>query len=301
MGMVLNPARFASSSNWVGGLNPARPSTISANKFRISYATVGGSPNASASEVEMRASVGGANQCSGGTPLSSSDFSGSYQKAYAFNGNGTTDFWVSAGGLPGAYIGYDFGSAKTVEELYLLPRPGGNECPLTGTVDYWNGSAWVVGWDLHFGPWSNSAKTFRQVATGDRWRVKITAGSGGNGGFRELEMRTSVGGADECTGGEAFSSNWYNTSYYPANAFDNNTGTEWASSNGGGSVGDWIAYDFYTQKEIVEVVVNNRNTVTSTLSFERWNASTRTWDVVWSSGSYNFTAGTPVTFTRPTV
>lgn len=301
--------RRSGAFGYAGGANPSPASPISASKWRIKMLTnYGGSGNVSASEIEMRATVGGADQCAGGTAISSGDFSGSYQAAYAFNDNGTANYWVSNGGMPGAWIGYDFGTPVTVVEIAYLSRPGGtNECPSTGTVEYWDGAAWQVAWDLtQYGLWTDGVyKILRQPSTGTRWRVRATAASGGGVlGFAELQMRTTVGGADQCSGGDPFADSYYSMAgtWKPSNGFDDNTSTDWAT--GGAAVGAWLGYDFMAQKEILEIAVTARGGADGisggvTLSFERWNVATRTWNVVWTDSAASWSGYATKVFTRP--
>lgn len=297
-----------STGIFMGGANPAAASPISASKWRVfETANYGGSGNVAASEIEMRATVGGADQCSGGTAISQSDFSGSYSKDYAFNNDGGTLYWVSAGGLPATYIGYDFGSSKTVVEIAYMPRPGAtHECPRDGRIEYWDGTAWQIGWDLaHWATWTDGAyKILRQPSTGSRWRVRITANSGsGVVGFTKVEMRAASGGPDQCVGGQVFGDSEYSSSYSREYAFDSSS-SEWAT--GGLENPPWIAYDFLTQVEIVEVALTSRGggdglQTSSTFSFERWNAATRVWDVVWTASGGAFGGSQTKVFTRPVV
>jgi len=61
------------------------------------------------------------------------------------------------------------------------------------------------------------------------WRIRpITAvqNGGANFAFAEIEMRGSVGGADQCVGGAAIKSSQFDaTTYAAVNAFDNNAAT----------------------------------------------------------------------------
>lgn len=86
------------------------------------------------------------------------------------------------------------------------------------------------------------------------WRVYISVNQGGsNISLVEIEMRGTPGGLDLTGSGTAFASSQFNASNAPQYAFDNNTGTQWASL---GNAPSWIAYDFGSGNdvEIVEVV-----------------------------------------------
>lgn len=274
---------------------------ISASKWRI-RATSQYNPtgNLSGNEIEMRATIGGADQCTGGTPISSSDFDGSYANTNAFDNNLSTT-WASLGGMPGAWIGYDFGSPVTVAEIRYTPRSGlENEAPYEGFVDYWDGSAWQVAWPLIPSIWTTSARSMFQPVTGSRWRVRCITTSGGFFGLAAVQMRTVSGGADQCSGGVAGASSTYSSGYLADFAFDGNSGTDWASATGG--AGNWLCYDFGAAKDIVEFVMTARSGEGSgagtSWAFERWNVSTGTWETMWTA-SGSFADGETKVFTKP--
>jgi hypothetical protein len=73
----------------------------------------------------------------------------------------------------------------------------------------------------------------------------------------ELQMRSTPGGANECSGGTA-SASGTGGGNGPANAFDGNTATRWQS--GSGTMPQWIEYDFATEKKIEEVVLRASST-----------------------------------------
>ncbi|MEO5333029.1 MAG: discoidin domain-containing protein [Magnetococcus sp. YQC-5] len=74
------------------------------------------------------------------------------------------------------------------------------------------------------------------------WRIYVTKSTAGSNmllSFYEMEMRATVGGADQCNGGTASASHADSTS---SNLFDNNTTSYWV--NGSPSADCWIKYDF---------------------------------------------------------
>ena len=76
----------------------------------------------------------------------------------------------------------------------------------------------------------------------------------------EIELRTSVGGADQCSGGTAIGT--YVT-FPPANAFDDSNATVWQSVyNWVNQDGAYVGYDFGAgnDKDIVEIAVTNGTT-----------------------------------------
>lgn len=81
------------------------------------------------------------------------------------------------------------------------------------------------------------------------WRVRCTS-TQSFFGFYELQMRTSIGGDDIAPGGTAYASSTYNPSYLPANAFDGSYQTFFSA---GGGTNEWLAVDFGTDVDIVEM------------------------------------------------
>ena len=79
------------------------------------------------------------------------------------------------------------------------------------------------------------------------WRILWDAVDGGNAyaAIGEVEFRSTVGGADQATGGGAQSSGVYSssTTYQASNAFDGTNTTRWIGVNNEG-VGSWIGYAF---------------------------------------------------------
>jgi hypothetical protein len=80
------------------------------------------------------------------------------------------------------------------------------------------------------------------------WRFSwATSNGGGNIALAEVELRTSVGGADAATGGTAGGTN-VNGSFPAANAFDDNSSTDYQSS----AVVSTLSYQFGSAVDIVE-------------------------------------------------
>lgn len=88
------------------------------------------------------------------------------------------------------------------------------------------------------------------------WRINVTAitGGGGAGGttLGTVEFHTSIGGAQAATGGTAIESS-HIASFVPANAFDTNATSYWASGVLG--AGQYIGYHFASAVDIVEVAL----------------------------------------------
>lgn len=81
------------------------------------------------------------------------------------------------------------------------------------------------------------------------WRIVSTAAPYPLFNAAEIEMRASVGGADQCNGGTAAASS--NSFGAPAWAFDNST-AQWTSSD---PLPQWIAYQFPSPVAVHEVAL----------------------------------------------
>lgn len=232
-----------------------------------------GTPSASsADKIEMRSSPGGSNLATNPTSaISSSEFGAGFINDFAFDA--TSNYWVSAdSGYETQWIGYDFGSDVEIQEIVWSKRPdsfGQNEAPTIGLVQYSPDlSNWTTSW-VFVTPstWGTGAetRTFTKVAGAQKyfWRIRPTAVQGGPTfpfSAAEIEMRTSVGGADQTTGGYVFSSA-FNNSFPNFRAFDGNVsgGSNFALSAGnvpGGA--PFIGYTFLTPVEIVQIVYQVR-------------------------------------------
>lgn len=103
-------------------------------------------------EVEMRATPGGADQCTGGT-ASASSTNGGNVAANAFDNNSATA-WSSAGATLPQWLEYQFPSAVDVEELAILP--GNLDQVAVFEVQYYDEANWQTDW-THFTPaWASS-------------------------------------------------------------------------------------------------------------------------------------------------
>lgn len=135
---------------------------VSANDGDTNYLAI--------AEVEMRASVGGADQCAGGT-ASASASDGTSPPSNAFDNNATTRWSTPVGTLTG-WLAYQFSSAVDVLECTIRAHPTSPaRSPRTGTIEYSDdGVAWIV--LLKFGPetgWTNGqVRTFLMSAVSAR-------------------------------------------------------------------------------------------------------------------------------------
>lgn len=137
-----------------------------AHKFwRLYFITKGsGADYASAYEIEMRATPGGSDQCTGGAATASSTDS-VYVPGRAFDNNtGSVYAWISAAGLANQWIAYEFPEPVSVAELWYMPYYFGSVLygPSEFSIEYSdNGSDWTRLKTFSGLTWaSGEAKTF---------------------------------------------------------------------------------------------------------------------------------------------
>jgi hypothetical protein len=124
------------------------PVTASSTRWRIRVSVPGTSyQGLLVARLEMATSIGGADECTGGTPTASS-VNQSHTADLAFDNQQTT-YW-QAGGIP-AWLEYDFATAKAIKEVAITQASGvtWDSAPGDFTVEYWNGTVWVVAGSFH--------------------------------------------------------------------------------------------------------------------------------------------------------
>lgn len=249
--------------------------------------TQDGGVNMALSRVEMRATAGGADQCTGGTPICSSQFNATttapgYNVVCAYDGNAATA-WASANSSQGVYwVGYDFGTPVDVQEILIATRNDASfgQGPSGIFIEYSDDNiTWTtVRQHIGYAAWTiGSNKVFANVALAAPpavyWRVRGLSVQDANIylGLAEVEMRATVGGADQCAGGTVLYSSQFDATvggvgHAGVNAFDNNTATKWANAattpvNTGCA---WIGYQFAAAVSVLEISLNARNDVNYT-------------------------------------
>ena len=90
------------------------------------------------------------------------------------------------------------------------------------------------------------------------WRIVFTGsrnymGASGYVSLAEVEMRATVGGADQCSGGSSSADSFYASGYEASKAFDNNNASVWASN--GGAFPHWIKYTFAAPVSVAEFAI----------------------------------------------
>ena len=257
-------------------------------------------------EAEMRGSVGGADQCNGGTASASHANS----NVYKLFDNNFSSYWNN--GSPGVdtWFQYDFGAGNDVDvaELAILPRYSSQspkdfvlQCSDNGSdwtdvnswtgVTNWIGGVWneldipvpppiVAQWELPFAlkpalgsQWdlpfalrtvvvADWTLSFEDKPLGYRyWRIYITDSASANNlvSLYEVEMRATLGGADQCSGGTALASHADSNSY---KLFDDNGSSYWV--NGSPGEDTWFQYDFGNAVEVAEFTLLPRYSLSQT-------------------------------------
>lgn len=121
------------------------------------------------------------------------------------------------------------------------------------------------------------------MAAHSYWRLNITANQtvGGNASFGEVEMRSSIDGADLCTGGVASASTNYSAPLNQDKAFDNSETTSWVSSAGEVA---WLKYQFASPVDIVEYSCLSRSDSAGVFVY-----TASAWTLEWSDDNTNWT------------
>lgn len=214
-------------------------------------------------------------QASGGTPISDSAYP-SLPATNAFDG--TNAQWASNGTGTASYIGYDFGSAVTLKEVWYTPRGDSSYLQIFTAADIDgspDGSTWttVVSWTP--ATWEQGVPQTKVVqgskpADGTAgagahryWRLlarSLPAYPAGSGqavmAAKEVEWRLTAGGGQAATGGTPMAGTEFGGSFSADKAYDANGTTVWASHGVGL---DWIGYDFGSAKQIAEMAYTSRD------------------------------------------
>lgn len=261
-------------------------------------------------EIEMRATEGGADQCTGGTATASSNNAG-FLPSYAFNDDTGNAWATSNGGDDNSWIRYQFAAPVHVNEVTLRTFSTYDEGPRDMVVEYSSdGSTWTEYWsETNLYGWGiNETKTFRKSAayteSGHRfWRFLFTNGSGGSYlALTEAEMRATAGGVDLTDAGytRALASSTYggtNVSRVFNNVLDTN---EWATATSG-AVNSWVMVQFPAGQAVNEVMLRNCNhggEYPRDVSVQ-WSDDRTNWTTEWSFTS-GFTGSLQIkVFTKP--
>jgi F5/8 type C domain len=287
------------------------------------YCTAGnGEPNLSLAEIQLRASLGGADETGSGTASSSGGTA-----ANGFDNNNTTLVTTTSGAYP-HWIAYDFGAGneKDIVEIAINTRTQIRYSPTDFQLQWSDdNSAWTTLFTIEgYGQWPTGQATFlafnadRRYTNGAAnqvWRVKTTAVDGGSVfGICELMLYDSSG-TNQCTGGTAFSSTQGEGGGPNPSAFDGIvTGGDTNRWSSFAVTNEWIGYKFAGAKSIITVGIVNRLTLQNQspkdFTVQYWDGSawqtamTLTGITGWTSGQtryFNASGETsaPVASARP--
>lgn len=137
------------------------------------------------------------------------------------------------------------------------------------------------------------------MATHRYWRLTAAPFSNSVGlGIAEIELHTTVGGADVASGGTASASSTFAGS--AAQAFDDNPATDW---EGLSHTSDWVQYDFGgSPQDITEIAItasvdSNHAPASGTLAYS--DDGTNFTTLLTFSGQSGWAAGATRTFATP--
>lgn len=97
------------------------------------------------------------------------------------------------------------------------------------------------------------------MAAHSYWRINVTANDGDTSflAIAEVEMRATVGGADQCAGGTA-SASATSAGFEADKAFDNDNTTRWSPPSG--TLTGWLRYQFAAPVDVVEFTIRSHPT-----------------------------------------
>lgn len=258
-------------------------------------------------ELELRQSIGGADESSVGTASASGQISNDYAASKAFDNTAGT-MWNAPAAT--GWLQFAFATNREVVEYTVAARNDGflTDTPKNWTFEYSdNGTSWstahtvtnATGWSL------GEVRTYSFTTVGEHryWRINVSAnnGSAGNVAIAEMELRASSGGADLTTPYPTLTSG--DESSFPfINALDNNTSTfhQWSGS----SLPKYGGVDFQAEtKDIVEIAITADSTYYARCPKDfniQWSDDGSAWTTAWSvTGQTGWTSGQTRVFTSP--
>lgn len=210
-------------------------------------------------EIEMRDTPGGADQCTGGTAIGSDGYASgtSEDPPSAFDNNNSTfwqGWWNGGSDAFRTWIGYDFGAGNEKDIVQLSVRANGsylNRTPWVAVIESSDdGVSWTHEWLVNFGNTGGSGVwaslgpvivTKPTVQAANRyWGIFSFSRDDNNAHMACAELKFYEGGVDVTSGGTGVADS--RLSGYPVgNAFDGNNSTFWHSN-----FRTWamIGYDF---------------------------------------------------------
>ncbi len=211
-------------------------------------------------EIEMRITSGGADQCTGGTAIGTDGYASgtSEDPPSAFDNNNSTfwqAFWNGGADAWRTWIGYDFGAGNEKDIMQLSVRAHASYLSRTPRIAVVESSddavTWTHEWIVHFGVSTNTGAwasvgpvitTKPTVQSSNQyWAVFSFSRDDDNAHMSCAELKFYEGGADVTSGGSGLADSRLSGSYPVGNAFDGNNSTFWHSGTRGWCV---LGYDF---------------------------------------------------------
>lgn len=245
--------------------------------WRVQFTANNGDPNTtSVVELEMYSDHFGVNVMTGGTITSSSNYTASYPATKANDGSYIEPGWYSGTGLHiNSWLKYDFGAGneKIINGIGIHNRGPTSEVdqtPKSFNVQYSDDDInWVTAWSVADQTgWSGysfrrfSNPTGRPSYTGSPygshvyWRLHVaTTEQGGAPSCGELEMRSTAGGSNLCTGGTPSASSIWSATYSADKAFDGTTTTLWSAA----VANSWLQYQFASAVSVGIITIKARS------------------------------------------
>lgn len=266
--------------------------------------------NTALCELQFRASAGGASQ-TGGTPIASSSFSGSFLPANCFDGN-TGSLWAGTGNA-GEWVGMDYGvgQTRTVNEVFMQARTDADIRPQLAIVQWSDDlTNWTTDWGVNLVPiFSQGASCVltRPAQTNGlhyRWRVRTTANQGGTATrFGKVRMRSRSGDTwGQCYAGSAVASSEFSPTFSADKAFGITQSEAWASAL---TTTGWLAYIFAQPTAVneIEIVMDSDAAAVGQMPaafvVESSDDGGNSWNLEWTeTGIAAWTANLSRVFTR---
>lgn len=221
------------------------------------------------------------NLCVGGTPISGGDLNSDRNKANAFDGLdvGEGSTWASAQSgtsvSGAAYIGYNFGIAKTVHRVYIA-QAGNNSQDLSSVkIQYHDGTTWQTAKIATIPKLTPTYVDLDTPVTAQMFRL-LANGNTASGycwciyelQFLKYNPPVTIVSSDDliytdniAVGGAAISSGDLSSSSIPGAgpkewAFDGNPNSYWNSIGSGAFSTRYIGYDFGVARKIKRITIN---------------------------------------------
>lgn len=234
--------------------------------WRISVTAAVGGSTQEISEMEYRIVAGGADVTGSGTASANNNLVGAVA-ANAFDNNATTRWAMNNGSN---WVKYDFGAGndKDIVEIALIgAQSEPSLSPKNFTIQYsddnaawstWltvtNLTSWYAGERKIFNSSGETADT--SIASSARyWRLVIQAIASSPAQVGELELHETAGGADVTGSGTAINGSGFLSGHGADKAFDNDPLNQWEYGFTDTTPHAWFAYDFGTNKNIVEIAI----------------------------------------------